>query len=116
MKIILPFIFLFFLTAASAQTGKLLPIEQAGWRMVNYDPHSVNSSETGSVDYKITLTKQGTVKRVTLLKSTFTPQTEKKWRDHINTMQFERASSVKPRKKDYRGTISLSTDWCSPQL
>ena len=116
MKIFLSFTFLFFLTAASAQTSKLLPIDQAGWRMVNYDPHSVNSSETGSVEYQITLTKQGTVKRVILLNSTFTPQTEKKWRDHINTMQFERVSSTKPRKKDYKGSISISTDWCSPQL
>ncbi len=116
MKVFLTLISLLLVTAASAQTHKLLPIDQAGWQMVNYDPHTINTSDTGRVYYKVTLTRQGTVKRLTLLNNTFTASTEKKWRDHLSGVQFERSNSSKPRRKDYTGTISISRERCNPDL
>jgi hypothetical protein len=106
---------LFTVAAAFAQTNKLLPIDQAGWRMLNYNPE-VTGSDTGRVYYKITLTKQGTVKRVTLLDNTFNAKTEKEWRNLVSDLRFEHSASHKPRKKDYTGTISISREWCNPEL
>lgn len=115
MKTSLTLLLLVFTLAASAQMDKLLPIDQAGWRMLNYDP-PVTGSDTGRVSYKITLTKQGIVKRVTLLTNTFTAKTEKEWRNLVRDLQFERSASNKPRKKDYTGTISIAREVCHPEL
>lgn len=48
MKTSLIFLLLVFTLAASAQTDKLVPIDQSGWRMLNYDP-TVTGLDTGRV-------------------------------------------------------------------
>jgi hypothetical protein len=87
------------------------PIDKMGWEIpvisdLDIDPEK----DLGSVTYLLEVDKNGAIKKVKMLSSTFSEAAELKVRDHVKNIKLSRRTEKG--KIGYKGTLEISLDLC----
>lgn len=89
-----------------------LPINKIGWDMTNFlEPENLTESDSGEVNYLLTISKNGKIKDVRVLSNSFSKETEIKWRNAVRKLILIRQSSH-IRTVGYKGTLQISRRRC----
>ena len=97
----------------SAQDPEYQPLDELGWEAINLEiPENLTETDTGSVNYLVTLNPEGKVAELEILVNTFSEEAEKIWRHSVNSLIFVRKKlTVSPR---HMGTFFIRREYCNP--
>jgi Ni,Fe-hydrogenase III large subunit len=97
-----------------SQSNKYEPIDKLGWEMTNFTiPDKLAETDTGDVNYLLTLNDDGKVKAVKILHNTFSTKTEKSLRRMVRKLEFI-STDEKAALKKHQGTLSITREPYNP--
>lgn len=83
-------------------------LDKLGWTLLNFEqPEKITELDSGRATYLITLNKNGYVKSIELLRSTFRVEAEREWRKIIERYEFEQKESFSGQPPKYKGTLFI---------
>jgi len=98
------------------QSNKYETIDKLGWEMTNFSPPgNLTETDTGDVNYLLTINDEGKVIGVKMLHSTFDRKIEKRWRRMVKKLELTRTDENTVLKK-YTGILSITREPCTPAV
>ena len=98
-----------------AQEAKYPPLDELGWEAINFEiPENLTETDTGSVNYLVTLKTDGKVADLEIIGNTFDEEAEKIWRHYVNSLVFVRKKLTG--SSHHKGTLFIRREYCNPVL
>lgn len=107
----------FLIVYAFAQDSLYPSLEEKGWHVTALEePPDLKDTDVGAITYLVTIHRNGNVKSIKVLSSTFNVRAEKLWRKKVLDAKFICTKEDTPATGKILGTLLITREACNKEV